>query len=70
MKIDLIDLLDNEAAIGEIHSRAEEQLRKALVSYSGTYLADSEIVFISLVLIAMLYYDGTLRRRNGLPKIS
>lgn len=57
--IDLIDLLDNADAIEEIHSRAEDQLRKALVSYSGTYLADPEIVFISLVLIAMLYYDGT-----------
>lgn len=56
--IDLIDLLDNEDAIDEIHNRAEEQMRKALLSYSGTYLPDPEIVFISLVLIAMLHYDG------------
>jgi hypothetical protein len=57
--IDLIDLLDNENAIGEIHNRAEAQLGKTLMSYSGMYLTDPEIVFISLVLIAMLHYDGT-----------
>lgn len=56
--IELIDLLDNEDAIVEIHRRSEEQLEKTLLSYSGTYLSDPEIVFISLVLIAMLHYDG------------
>ena len=56
--IDLIDILDNENAIEEIHRRAEVQLKKAYASYTGVFLEDQEIVFISLVLIAMLHYDG------------
>lgn len=57
--IDLIDLLDNADAIDIIHSRAESQLGSTLNSYSGTYVCDPEIVFVSLVLIGMLYYDGS-----------
>lgn len=49
--IDLIDLLDNADAIDIIHSRAESQLGSTLNSYSGTYVRDPEIVFVSLVLI-------------------
>lgn len=56
--IDLIDLLDNVEAIDIIHNRAERELGIALNSYSGTYVHDPEIVFVSLVLIGMLYYDG------------
>lgn len=56
--IDLIDLLDNMDAIGIIHNRAERELNKTLNTYSVTYIQDPEIVFISLVLIGMLYYDG------------
>lgn len=56
--IDLIDLLDNAEAIDIIHNRAERELGIALNSYSGTYVHDPEIVFVSLVLIGMLYYDG------------
>ena len=56
--IDLIDLLDNADAIDVIHSRAERELDITLNSYSGTHVQDSEIVFVSLVLIGMLYYDG------------
>ena len=56
--IDLIDLLDNADAIDIIHSRAESQLGSTLNSYSVTYIRDPEIVFVSLVLIGMLYYDG------------
>ena len=56
--IDLIDLLDNEDDMNEIHMQAERQLNSALSSFSGV-LSDSETVFISLVLIAMLYYDGS-----------
>lgn len=55
--IDLIDILDNEFTIDEIHKRAEVQLINTLSSYSG-YCANKEIVVISLVLIAMLKYDG------------
>lgn len=55
--IDLIDILDNENALNEIHELAEIQLRKAIFSYTG-YLTDAEIVVISLALIALLEYDG------------
>ena len=77
--IDLIELLDNEDDMNEIHLQAERQLDKALSSYSGV-LSDPETVFISLVLIAMLYYDGSyydsvratyaqLYRKYSRPKI-
>lgn len=56
--VDLIDLLDNEDAIDEIHGRAEEELKKALDYYSTSIFCDKEIIFISLVLIAMLHYNG------------
>lgn len=55
--IDLIDILDNKTAIQEIHKRAETQLMRALASYS-TFIANQEIIVVSLVLIAMLEYDG------------
>lgn len=55
--IDLIDILDNESAMTEIHRRAESQLIKALSSYSS-FCANQEIIVVSLVLIAMLEYDG------------
>lgn len=54
---DLIDILDNNIAMGEIHKRAEIQLLRGLSSYSG-YIANQEIIVVSLVLIAMLEYDG------------
>lgn len=56
--IELIDMLDNEDAMGKIHGLAESQLKKALNSYTGSIVAEPEIVFISLVLIAMLEYDA------------
>lgn len=64
--LDLIDLLDNEVAIDMIHDEAERQLTMALRSYTGSYVKNPEIVFVSLVLIAMLHYDagnyyGTVR---------
>lgn len=54
---DLIDILDNNNAMQEIHKRAERQLMNGLSSYSG-YIANPEIIVVSLVLIAMLEYDG------------
>lgn len=54
---DLIDILNNESAMNEIHSRAERNLMQAVGSYSG-YCANQEIIVVSLVLIAMLEYDG------------
>lgn len=56
--IDLIDILDDDDALSEIHNRAEEELWTALYSYTGSFFRNREIVFISLVLIAMLNYDG------------
>lgn len=54
---DLIDILNNKSAIKEIHSRAESNLIQAVSSYSG-YCKNQEIIVVSLVLIAMLEYDG------------
>ena len=55
--VDLIDILNNESALNEIHNRAESNLIQAVGSYSG-YCRSQEIVVVSLVLIAMLEYDG------------
>ncbi len=55
--VEIIDILDNEKSIFKIHKRAEEQLIRALNSYSG-FCANREIIVVSLVLIAMLEYDG------------
>lgn len=55
--VDLIDVLDSDNSIIQIHKKAEEQLLKALSSYSG-FCSNREIIVISLVLIAMLEYDG------------
>jgi len=54
---DLIDILDSESAMTEIHKRAEEQIIEA-ISFNRTFLINQEIIVISLVLIAMLEYDG------------
>ncbi|CUO40124.1 hypothetical protein [Clostridium paraputrificum] len=56
--IDLIDILDNEDAMEKIHHLAEVQLEMALSSYTGVHVSDAEVVFISLVLIAMLKYNA------------
>ncbi len=56
--IDLIDILDNEDAMEKIHHLAKVQLEMALSSYTGVHVSDAEVVFISLVLIAMLKYDA------------
>ena len=51
-------MLDNEDAMDKIHSLAEVQLKTTLSSYTGSYVSDAEVVFISLVLIAMLKYNS------------
>jgi len=48
---------DNESAMGEIHSRAENNLMEAIKSCAG-YCRNPEIIVVSLVLIAMLEYNG------------
>ena len=55
--LELMNLLDDPNAtdiINEIHRQAEEKLYNDLASHSNTYLLDSEIIFVSLVLIAMM----------------
>lgn len=54
---DLIDILDSEFAMTEIHKRAEAQIIEG-ISFNRTFLINQEIIVISLVLIAMLEYDG------------
>ena len=57
--IDLISILDNEALITEIHRKAESELRRSFLSYSGSLSGiDVEIIVVSLVLIAILEYDS------------
>ena len=57
--IDLIELIDNEDMIRKIHYSAEIQLKRKMESYSGISVADDEIIFLSLVLIALMEYDGS-----------
>lgn len=57
--IDLIEILDDEKTIKRIHYMAEAELSRTLRSYSSISVKNSEIVFISLVLIGMLNYDGS-----------
>ena len=55
--VELIDILNDESAICEIHKRAEKNINQAINSYSE-YCENQEIIIVSLVLIAMLKYDG------------
>lgn len=57
--IDLIELIDNEDMIHKIHYTTEIQLKRKMESYSGFSGADDEIIFLSLVLIALMEYDGS-----------
>lgn len=56
--VDLIELLEDEELINEIHRYAELNLLKALDSCSNI-TKDYEIIVISLTIIAMLKYDGS-----------
>ncbi len=57
--IDLIEIFDDENTIKRIHYMAESELSRTLRSYSSISVKNSEIVFISLVLIGMLKYDAS-----------
>ena len=57
--IEIISLLENEDEILLIHNRSQRELNKALNSYSGIFVSDPEIIFISLTIIAIMYYDGS-----------
>lgn len=54
---DLIDIISNESAILKIHKKAEKYLLFALASTNNS-CSNPEIIFISLVLVAMLKYNG------------
>ena len=54
---DIIDILGNESAIEEIHRRAELKLKSYILKGLGWH-TNHEIIVVSLVLIAMLEYDG------------
>lgn len=55
--VELIEILDNSEIIQEIHRCAEIELIEILNSYIEINSKEQELIFISLVLIAMLY-DG------------
>lgn len=55
--IDLIEILGKDDVIERIHSLAENELKKLLVSYYGLTPVNREIIFISLTIIAMLHYE-------------
>ena len=57
--IDLIELIDDASVINKVHRLAEAQLYKSLISYSGNLFCDTEIIFLSLVLIALTDYDSS-----------
>lgn len=56
--IDLILLLGDNSNVESIHKQAEEQLKRALSSYTGFSVRDPEIVVLSLSLIALVGYDS------------
>ena len=55
---ELISLLDDNEIVQLIHTRAKYEMRLALESYSGIGTINEQIVFISLVLIAIFCYNG------------
>ena len=57
--VNIIEIMGNESIIHKIHESAQGQLSRTLNSYSGSALIDNELVFISLVLIGLMKYDGS-----------
>ena len=56
--LNLIDMLSNSNVVKCVYHKAEKSLISALCSYTGSNITDIDIVFISLVLIALENYDG------------
>ena len=54
----LIELIDDNTIITKIHKQAMTQMRILVNSNCSVYAIDSEIVFLSLTLIALLNYDS------------
>lgn len=55
---DLIELIDDNTIISKIHREAIQQLKILVGQKCSVYDVDSEIIFISLTLIALLKYDS------------
>lgn len=56
--VDLIDIIDDPNAISKIHNLSETQLLDSL-GYGIYSVLDPEIVIVSLVLIALMEYNGS-----------
>lgn len=54
----LIELIDDNTIIKKIHKQAIAQMRILINKNCSVYAIDSEIVFLSLTLIALLNYDS------------
>lgn len=54
----LIELIDDNTIINKIHKQAMAQMRILVNRNCSVYAIDSEIVFLSLTLIALLNYDS------------
>lgn len=54
----LIELIDDSTIISKIHKQAIAQMRILINRNCSVYAIDSEIVFLSLTLIALLNYDS------------
>lgn len=55
--LQIIELLDDNEIIELIHSMAEVELRRGLMSYSRTIACNQEIIIISLTIIGMCRYE-------------
>ena len=54
----LISILDNKTLVYKIHTNSKHELIKALNKSTAINLLDTDLIFISLCLIALQYYDG------------
>ncbi len=54
----LIELINDNTIISKIHRESIQQLKTLLKKRCSVYDIDSEIIYISLTLIALLNYDG------------
>lgn len=61
----LIEIIDDNTIISKIHKEAISQLKILLNNNCSVYVIDSEIIFLSLTLIALLNYDGNFYHYVG-----
>lgn len=55
---DLVEIVSNESLITKIHSLAQNEINKVLNHETQTVLIDTDIVFISLTIVALRRYDA------------